>query len=83
MGAPVWLTITSGGSGSGNGVVSFSAAGSYSAVGQGTELNVGGSQGFSITVSVAAAYASSNVGVMPHLAAEGGWRTSFTLVNKS
>jgi virginiamycin B lyase len=87
LNAPSWLTIASGASGSGNGTVNFSAAANASANSLAAVLNVGGSQGFAVSVTVMAGSSggsfNSNAVVMPHLAAEGGWRTIFTLVNKS
>jgi virginiamycin B lyase len=82
-GAPAWLTITSGASGVGNAVVNFSVAVNRSPTPTAATLNVGGLQGLTVHVNVQPAYSSANVLTMPHLAAEGGWKTTFTLINKS
>jgi len=83
LGAPGWLTITSGATGAGNGVVNLSAAVNRLPTPASATLNIGGFQGLTIYVNLLPAYPSGNYGTMPHLVAEGGWRTTLTLVNKS
>ncbi len=88
-GAPSSVTITSGSSGSGNETVSFSVAPNFLASPLDATLTIAG---IPFTIDQAPAVAEyifpgfpqplSFIGAMPHIAAEGGWSTTFMLVNK-
>jgi hypothetical protein len=77
---PSWIRPLSqpGGGGIGNGGVSFTVEPNYTASYRSWAITVAG---VSESITEAAGLISS-FGYMPHLVAEGGWRTTFTLVNK-
>jgi virginiamycin B lyase len=88
-GAPSWVTITSGASGAGTGSVNFTVAANNTLNTLDATPTVAG---LSFTIQEAASLPDlipgipqqfSFAGSMPHLAAEGGWSTTFTFVNKS
>ncbi len=87
-GAPAWVTITGGASESGNGSVNFTVAANNTLSPLHAVLTVAG---LSFTIQEAASLPDvipgipqqlSFAGSIPHLAAEDGWNTTFTLVNK-
>ena len=76
-GAPSWVSIPVA-SGTGTGPFDLFAQPNYGPNPRTGTINVGG-----ITVSLTEQSGLiSSTGFMPHLAAEGGWTTTFTLVNK-
>jgi len=79
-GFPNW--IGNGSSGLGSGSVSYYVASNFSAAPRSATLSIGG-QPFTIQQQAGPAPVDPLVPLnfMPHLAAEGGWRTMFTLVN--
>lgn len=77
-GVPAWLTIVSGAAGTGNGTVNYVVGPNASAAVLSGTLTIAG-VGFAVSQNAGLQPSS---GVMPHLTAEGGWRTTFTLVNK-
>jgi virginiamycin B lyase len=82
---PTWVTLTSGSSGVGNGTVTIETlpngggdlSGSFTVAGMTFILT------FFVEQQAGSIPGLNFVGSMPHLAAEGGWNTTFTLVNKS
>jgi hypothetical protein len=76
---PPWVTITSGTSGSGNGTVNYTVAPNKTTVVLSAMFNIAS---YTFTIREQPADGPSFVGSMPHLAAEGGWNTTFTFVNK-
>ena len=76
-----WLTLTSPTSGVGSGTLNFQAT-PNAGPDQSATITVAG---FSFLVEQQASSIAglSFIGSMPHLAAEGGWDTTFTFVNKS
>jgi hypothetical protein len=78
-GAPAWVTITSGASGTGNGTVNYTVATNGTLSALSATLTIAS---LPFTVQEQAGTGLSFIGSMPHLAAEGGWNTTFTLVNK-
>ncbi|MDP8989662.1 MAG: putative Ig domain-containing protein, partial [Acidobacteriota bacterium] len=79
-GAPTWVTIVSGASGSGNGAVNYVV----SANGTNGGLNATPIiAGLPFTIEEQTASPLPFVGSMPHIAAQENWTTTFTLVNKS
>ena len=85
-GAPIWITTTMSPSGQlgtaprspGSGTIPFSALPNYGPDSREGSFTV---QGTVFSVNQQAGLIQS-AGLMPHLAAEGGWTTTFTLVNK-
>ena len=79
-GAPGWIAFPAASSGSGKGTVGYQVQ-PNGFTDRTATLNIGG---VSFTVEEEALIANLNfAGSMPHLAAEGGWNTTFTLINKS
>jgi len=78
-GAPSWVTITNGASGSGFGVVSYVVAPNSGSSALNTTLTVAG---LSFAIQAQGLAVPPFIGSMPHLAAEENWTTAFTLVNK-
>jgi hypothetical protein len=79
-GLPSWVTITSGASGIGPGSVSYTVAANNSASSLSATLTI---DGLPYAIQEQSATGPPFIGSMPHLAAEDGWNTTFTLVNKS
>jgi len=80
-GLPTWVTLTSPASGTGNGTVTFEISPDMGADLTAT-LNIAGATYF-LQLQSSTIPGLNYVGSMPHLAAEGGWVTTFTFVNKS
>jgi hypothetical protein len=80
-GLPSWVTLTSPASGTGNGIVTFEISPDTGADLNAT-LNIGGAT-YALQLQSTGIQGLNFVGSMPHLAAEGGWLTTFTFVNKS
>jgi photosystem II stability/assembly factor-like uncharacterized protein len=78
---PAWVTLTSAASGMGSGTVTFQVL-PNSGADQSGSFTIAG-QSFTIEQESTSIPGLNFVGSMPHLAAEGGWNTTFTLVNKS
>jgi len=78
-GAPSWVTITNGASGSGVSVVNYVVAPNSNSSALNATLTIAG---LSFAIQVQGLSAPPFVGSMPHLAAQENWTTAFTLVNK-
>lgn len=78
---PAWVTLTSPSSGTGSGTVSYLVS-PNSGTDQNGSFTVA-QQSFTVAEEGSAIPNLTLIGSMPHLAAEGGWSTTFTLVNKS
>lgn len=88
-GIPAWVTITSGTTGAGNGSVNFTVPPNTGVSALSASFTIAGS---SFTIQEAGSLPDlipgipqvlSFIGSMPHLAAEGGWNTTFTFMNKN
>jgi M6 family metalloprotease-like protein len=79
-GAPIWITFFGASSGTGNGSVSYQVLANTTADRTAT-LSIG-SLTFTVEEEAASISGLTYIGSMPHIAAEGGWTTVFTLVNK-
>jgi hypothetical protein len=77
---PAGVTITSPSSGTGNGTVTFQVS-PTSGADSSNSFTIAGTT-FTIEQQASAIPGLSFVGSFPHLAAEGGWNTTFTFVNK-
>ncbi len=79
-GLPAGITLTTQGSGTGNGTVGFVVAANNGGSVTNT-FSIGGTS-FTIEQQAASIPGLNFIGSMPHLAAEENWTTAFTLVNK-
>ncbi len=77
LGTPPWVTILSGASGIGNGNVTYSVSPNTTSSARTATLAIAGNA-YTISQDTGPIFAGS----MPHLAAEGGWTTTFTMVNE-
>ena len=78
---PAGVTLTSAGSGTGSGSVTFNVLSSGGGD-QFSSFTIAG-QTFTIEQQAATISGLASIGSMAHIAAEGGWTTAFTLVNKA
>ncbi len=78
---PSWITVTGASSGTGPGSVTLSVA-PNAGVDQSASITIGGAA-FLVEQQASRISGLNFIGSMPHLAAEGGWLTTFTFVNKS
>jgi hypothetical protein len=78
---PSWITVVGASSGTGPGSVTLNIA-PNSGADQSASIAIGGTP-FIVDQQTPSIPGLSFVGSMPHLAAEGGWLTTFTFVNKS
>jgi virginiamycin B lyase len=76
--APSWVTFPKGSNGSSSSALTFGAQPNYGPNPRSGTITI---SGMNVTVTQQAGLIP-NSGFMPHLAAEGGWTTTFTLVNK-
>lgn len=78
---PSWIAASGASSGSGNGTVTLNVAPNSGAA-QSASFAIGGTP-FTVEQQAATTPGLGFIGSMPHLAAEGGWLTTFTFINKS
>jgi YD repeat-containing protein len=78
-GTPSWVTFTNG-SGNGNGSASYAVAANTGGD-RTASFNIAG-QAFAVEQQGLTLTGLTYIGSMPHLAAEGGWTTTFTFMNK-
>jgi hypothetical protein len=76
-----WLTITGPSTGTGSGALTYQIAANAGGDRSAT-ITIGGYT-FTVEQQASSIPGLSFIGSMPHLAAEGGWLTTFTFVNKS
>ena len=77
---PAWITTLSGGSGSGNGSLTYAVAPNTTGIARSAAISIGG---HSFVVQQPGLTSLTVIGTAPHLAADENWTTTFTLVNKS
>ncbi len=78
-GAPNWVTFLGSSSGSGGGTVNYQVVPNTGNTARTVTMTVAG---LPFALSQATVGGGFYIGSMPHLAAEGGWSTTFTLINK-